>query len=244
MNIVNPAHNNLSDIVIVHGQNSVNELVRQGVSPKKIRVLPYGQNDIFDYGRDLTEESSTVLFFGTARLNKGIDRLEKISQYVRDVVPDARFIVAGRSHGIKWTDEDILLKIMERLNDLPFFEIHDRYIPDDEVEFFFRRSTVVLLPYHEATQSGVAAIAYSFGKPIVATRVGNLPDIVEDGVTGLLADPKSNFDIAQKISALLQNKELRETLGKQAFRKANMALSWERIAEKEVRLYHEVLGIR
>jgi glycosyltransferase involved in cell wall biosynthesis len=65
----------------------------------------------------------------------------------------------------------------------------DRYIPDEEVEVYFRAADLVVLPYRSATQSGITQTAFAFGRPVVVTAVGGLPDVVDDGVTGYVVPP-------------------------------------------------------
>jgi glycosyltransferase involved in cell wall biosynthesis len=78
-------------------------------------------------------------------------------------------------------------------------DIHDRYIPDGEVQIYFTAADLVVLPYTSATQSGIVQIAYAFLKPVIVTRVGGLPDVVEDGKTGYIIDPKNSQQIADAI---------------------------------------------
>ena len=56
------------------------------------------------------------------------------------------------------------------------FIVHNEYVSDEKRAELFRRASVVVLPYIEASQSGIIPIAYRFGKPVVATTVGGLPE--------------------------------------------------------------------
>ena len=69
--------------------------------------------------------------------------------------------------------------------------LEDKYISNEEVAVYFAAADVVVLPYLEASQSGIVPIAYSFNTPVISTRVGGLPEAVIDGETGLLVDPGS-----------------------------------------------------
>ena len=76
-----------------------------------------------------------------------------------------------------------------------------RYVPDDEVGLFFRAADVSVLPYRQIYQSGVVALSYAQGLPVIAARVGSLADDVLDGETGLLFRPGDVEDLVRKIKA-------------------------------------------
>jgi glycosyltransferase involved in cell wall biosynthesis len=80
------------------------------------------------------------------------------------------------------------------------FEIHEGYISSEGITGLFQRASLVVLPYLSASTSGVLMIAYSFGKPVVATKAGCLPEYVEDNITGLLVDPANVEQLAEAIS--------------------------------------------
>jgi glycosyltransferase involved in cell wall biosynthesis len=65
----------------------------------------------------------------------------------------------------------------------------DRYVPNEEVGLYFSAADLVVLPYVSGTGSGIVQIAYGLEKPVLATRVGSLPEVVDDGRTGYLVNP-------------------------------------------------------
>ena len=67
--------------------------------------------------------------------------------------------------------------------------IHDRYIRDEDVKYYFSAADVLIQPYRTATQSGVTQIAYHFGLPMIVTDVGGLAEIVPDNVVGYVTSP-------------------------------------------------------
>ena len=97
-------------------------------------------------------------------------------------LPNVKIMISGRGD-----DLEHYRKLMVHPEQ---FVIDNEYIPDDKVAALFRRASVVVLPNIEATQSGVIPLAYTFGKPVVATTVGSLPEMVDDGDTGLLVPPR------------------------------------------------------
>ena len=80
-------------------------------------------------------------------------------------------------------------------------EIRDRFIPNDEAALLFSAADASLLPYRSATQSGVVPLSFTYGRPVIATRVGGLPAAVADGVDGILCEPDP-ADVARAIERM------------------------------------------
>ena len=103
--------------------------------------------------------------------------------------------------------------------------VRDGYVPDKEVEDYFESCDAVVLPYIDATQSGIAQIAFGFEKPVIATRAGGLPEVVTDGKTGVLCevnDPDSLAEAVRRFSALRQEINFKDNIRQDAWR-----FSWE-----------------
>lgn len=134
--------------------------------------------------RALGVDGPVVLFFGLVRRYKGLDVLLQALSIARRTVP-VTLIVAGEFYEDRAPYE-------ARVHELGLADavhIHDRYIPNEDVEPFFRAADLVVLPYVSATQSGIAQIALSFERPVIVTRVGGLPEAVRDGETGFVVPP-------------------------------------------------------
>jgi len=122
------------------------------------------------------------------------------------------------------------------------FCVINKYIPSREVGVIFEKASVVVLPYREASQSGVIPIAYAFGKPVVATRVGSIPEVVKDGKTGILVPPEDPDALAEAIIFLLKNEVKRKEMGKEAKNYGEEELSWDKAAKKTFLLYKKLIG--
>ena len=97
----------------------------------------------------------------------------------------------------------------------------------------------MVCPYIEASQSGVLAIANAFGKPVVATNVGGIPEIVEHGKTGLLVPPCDARSLADAIVALLQDQPTREAMRRCTLQKSKAELAWANIAKRTMQVYQQ-----
>lgn len=162
----------------------------------EVRVYPHPLYDMFAGAEGpspaearaalgLPAGAPVALFFGFVRPYKGLDDLLAALARARAQGLDLHLVVAGEF----WDD---VARCRARAADLGVAEatvIIDRYIPNEEVPRYYAAADVVVLPYREATQSGIAAMAYGFGRPVIATTAGGLADAVIDGVTGLLVPP-------------------------------------------------------
>ena len=120
-----------------------------------------------------------VLFFGLIRDYKGLDLLLDAWAQLRRAgrTEGRRLIVAGEFYTAR---EPYLNRIADNgLQDEVL--LHDRFIPDDDVKYYFSAADFVVQPYKTATQSGVTQIAYQFCVPMVVTKVGGLAEIVQIG---------------------------------------------------------------
>ncbi len=185
-------------------------------------------------GEPVPEEPGTVLFFGGARKHKGLEYLVRAQPLVNSEVPDARFLIA--SHG---NDLDRCLELIEQPER---FEVHRGFVPGDQMPTFYQRASLVALPYISAGPSGVLLDAYGFGKPVVASDVGGLPEYVQDGVTGVLVPPADERELAAGIIHLLSDDELRHRMGDNA--KRWIAELKQSIAARWLEVYGQAISFR
>jgi glycosyltransferase involved in cell wall biosynthesis len=222
----------MSDVIIVHGKRAKKHLSRKGVPESKIRVIPIGALSLYTKWKRCVAEEKCVLLFGAIEEYKGLEYLIKAAPLIISSVPDARIIIAGRGKAYQ--------KYKNQLNE-HYFEVHNRYIPDEEVAFFFERAAVVVLPYTHGSSSGVIPLAYAFRKPVVVTDVGDVADPVEDGKTGFVIPPRDEKSLAEAVVKLLVDENLREKMKMNIKRKVENELSWERIADRMIRIYEEAM---
>lgn len=126
-----------------------------------------------------------VMFFGFIRKYKGLDLLLEAIAKPEVSAANIHMIVAGEYYGDKEMYEDLILKL-DLQNRVHLFT---DFIPNDELRRYFGAADCVVLPYRTATQSGITQTAYHFERGMVATRVGGLPEFVEDGKTGIICEP-------------------------------------------------------
>jgi glycosyltransferase involved in cell wall biosynthesis len=227
------------DKIIVHGNKLKSSFLNQyNRSPHDVFVIPHGC--LFSFGKTISdnfkEEPNTVLFFGRIEKYKGLDYLIKAEPLVSSVVPDFKVIVAGRGRDLE--------RHKTLLDSNPKFEVHDKFIPNERVHQFFERASLIVLPYIEASQSGIAAMAFAFGKPVIATDVGSLAEMVEHNVTGIIAPPKDEKALAKAIVHLLTDSRKRAFLSNNAKNVCQSKFGWSHIAELTENVYLRALASR
>ena len=223
--------------IIVHTQANKSTLIKEGTDPEKIVVMPHGAYTFFrKYDKEETEsEERHILFFGYIVKNKGIEYLIKAVPIVSKEIPDIKVIIAGEG------DFSTYSKYIE---DKSKFEIYNEFIPNEKVSELFQRAKFVVLPYtYHQGHSGVLTVAFSFGKAVIVTNVGDLPNLVEDGKEGLVVPPEDPEALADAIIKLLKDDELRKKMEENAYKKVQ-ELSWDNIAKKHIEVYKEVIHRR
>jgi D-inositol-3-phosphate glycosyltransferase len=240
--------------IFVHTEGMKHELVQDfKVRRDRVTVIPFGINNTIPTtemttldakGRlGLSGEEKTALFFGQIAPYKGLEYLvAAMAELVkRDRAP--HLIIAGkvkRGYTSYW--EQIRSQITPNAMSKHLIE-RIQFIPDDEVELYFKAADLVILPYAEIYQSGLPFLAYSFGVPIIATDVGALRDDVVEGETGYICKAKDPHDLASSIEFYFSSELYRQLeinrLKIQNF--ANEKHSWSKAAEITRGVYRNLI---
>ncbi|MBR5206272.1 MAG: glycosyltransferase [Alistipes sp.] len=126
-----------------------------------------------------------TLFFGLIRDYKGLDTLlDAWSEFRRD---GHKLIIAGEFY----TSREPYIEQIKRLDLGDEVILHDIFVPDDRVKYYFSAADCVVLPYKTATQSGVTQICYNFCTPVIVTNVGGLAEIIPNGRVGYVCEPSA-----------------------------------------------------
>lgn len=243
----------LADHIFVHTESMKDELVAEfGTFEQKISVIPFGVNNTVPSTKLTTAEAKqllgvegadkTLLFFGNIAPYKGLECLIAALAEVLSKDRGYRLIIAGKATNCVdyWNQikqaimrAGVQERIIERIE----------FIPDDQVEVFFKAADIVVLPYSHIFQSGVLFLGYSFGLPVIASDVGSLREDVVESKTGYTFRPKDSHDLARAIeryfsSPLFQQLESR----RQEIRDyANDRYSWNKVGEITKTVYSQLL---
>ena len=150
---------------VVHGRALVEEL-EPLIGRRPIAVIPHG---VSVRSEPLSPpDSPTVLLFGRLEKYKGVEVLAEAMHQVWSERPDVRLVVAGAGPAAALVPEDARVSLL------------DRYIPEQDVETLLAQASLVVLPYTQASQSGVGMLAIGAGVPVVVSDLGALPELVCD----------------------------------------------------------------
>ena len=244
----------LVDHIFVHTHRMKMQLIDDfGVREKKISVIPFGINNTLPK-TDLTgwearnrlglrREDKVLLFFGRVASYKGLEyAIEALHGLVKT---DDRFrlVVAGRIDKGCENYWNSIESAIEQYGLGQHVVKKIEFIPDEEVEVFFKSADVLILPYKAIFQSGLQFLAYSFGLPVIATDIGSFREDVVESKTGMICRPEDTEDLADKIHAYFQSKLFNnlQQARSEIMEYGNRKYSWEEVGHITCAVYEQLL---
>ena len=229
-----------SDHLFVHGEHLREAAARRFAKPAgRIHVIPHPalpRYAALARQRGLAPPRGprlfTVLLFGRIYAYKGLSTLVRAEALLSGRLPDLRMVIAGRGD-----DPNDLAPAMGRPQ---CYDLRHRFIEDEEVAQLFLEADVVALPYSEASQSGVLHLAGTFGKPVVATDVGELGRTVREERLGLVVPPDDPVAFAGALERLATQPDLRARLGVAARAFAEGANSPDAVGARAAAIYRGI----
>ncbi len=230
-----------SQQIIVHTNLLKKALTEQFHVPQtQVNVLPHGELGSVYQQRvgqiHLPREPYTLLFFGRIWSYKGLKYLLEAMPLIIEKIPEVKLIIAGQGENLgQYFPNGYDRKHIEILND---------FIPLQDVVGLFQRSAITVLPYIEASQSGVAALSYGMGTPVVASDIGGLSEMVRPEKDGLLVPPCHVQALADAIIRLLGDRNLYNQMQFAALTRSQNDLNWSKIAAQTVEIYHKAMAMK
>lgn len=217
-------------VIFVHSDSireQLQEVERLPLPP--VEVVPHG------VGRPQVAPLPTVpslLFFGRiSTYYKGLDVLLDAMPIIWERLPNATLKIAGPGD----------IESHEALDDARIL-VRNEYVADEDVPALFAEATCCVLPYREASQSGVGSQAKAFGRGIVATAVGGLPDLVADG-SGCLVPPGDPSALASALIDVLDSPETAAEMSGAAVESV-VTTGWRPVAAQTLEAYGRHLAPR
>ncbi len=226
-----------ADQVIVHGRSLIKTVVDElGFDPARVHLIPMVALGETQTSVPITDEHQSILFFGRIWEYKGLEYLIRAAPRVLAEFPQAKFIIAGRGEDMQ--------RYRQLMHSPNCFEVHNDWISDTQRSQLFAASSLVVLPYIEASQSAVIPVAYAYEKPVIATHVGGLPDLVDDGKTGRLVPPRDEVALAKAIIELLRDRQRRMEMGRAGKRKLTQECAASVVAQQTLAVYRTAIVAR
>jgi glycosyltransferase involved in cell wall biosynthesis len=236
-----------ADVIISPSENYIDESRFLGKYRNKIVVIPNGINvEDFDIGYSKEEcreklglplDEEIILFLGTLSQHKGPDILLKAMPKILKDTSKAKLVFVGDG---RMREE--LEALSKRLGIDEYVEFAG-FVKEELKPLYYKAADVFCLPSVMKHESfGIVNLeAMACGIPIVASKIGGVPDVVKDGENGLLVQPRDSGALADGIIYLLENEEVQKKMGMNGRRKVE-DYSWERIAEMTEKVYSEVIS--
>ena len=207
-------------------------------------VVTYNGMDVSDFSNlpPRTSKEPTVLFIGGLEPRKGFENLIRAMARVVDVVPNVRLLAVAKT-GFRGTDQwhtyrtlASELGVLDRID-------YNESVDESTLLQFYSNSDLLVLPSKTEGWGLALMEAMVCGKPVVASRVGGIPELVRDGVDGILVDPGDVRWFAEAIVGLLKNPDLRKKMGTAGKERASQ-FSWDRTAQIVMESYGAALGLQ
>jgi glycosyltransferase involved in cell wall biosynthesis len=228
--------------VIVHGQASREEALRRLACPAdRIAVIPHGHYrrayDVAlpcDEARrqlDLAGDAKAILFFGFLRPYKGLETL--LAAWRKLSPSGAELLIVGQPHDAAYT-----VKLRQMAEGRPGVRIVDRFVPSAEVPLYFSAADAVVLPFRMVQTSGSVILAMSYGRPVIAPRLGEVPEALV-GADDLLFARGDEDELGNSLERALAS-DLSDLAERTA--RACDRLDWAPIASATADVYRRALG--
>jgi len=212
----------------------------------KIAVVPHGNFDIYQPQKqtsrynarkelELSDDDDVLLFFGFIRKYKGLDLLLDGFEKVQNKNGNLKLVIAGATSSIQMENE-----YKERINQISKNNnilYHSRFIPTKHVAQYFIAADIIVLPYKNIFHSGLMHLAYSFGKPVIATKVGDFEETIEHGKSGFILKYNDATNLSQTIELAFSNKSKLLEMGEYAQKLSKEKYSWNKIAFRTLEFY-------
>lgn len=200
-------------------------------------VIPFGKFETLKlYVKEkpwvlpFTSHKPILLFYGYLHPYKGLDILADAISLLKSDWDKFNIIIAGNGNDPS----------LSFFNSLPNSHVINRFLSNDEMMILIKKSSIILLPYKSASQTGIIPTCTLYGKPFIATRVGAFPESVVDGYNGLLIEPNDAHALANAITRVIKDSNLLSHLADGASHFGNNDIfSWEQIALQTKAFYEK-----
>ena len=224
-----------SDMITTVSHHVAQELREYGVNPNEVTVIGNGVDEtIFTPIKNKTEDKY-ILYTGRLGYRKGLFDLIDCGKYICEKYPDVTFVIPGKGA--------LLGKLQKRVEEI---DLQERfkflgYVDRERLVNLYQNATIHVIPSHYEGLPTVLLEAMACGLPVVATAVSGNLDVISSGENGILISPKKPKEMADAVSMLLDDDEMRRRLGKAARRTIEERYTWDCICDTILKCYTQIL---
>jgi len=234
-----------ADAVICVSRGEAASVQELGFDPGAIRIIPNGipaslltlEPDPYLFAKAYKAEHPLVLFVGRLAENKGLDVLVKAAGAVIKARPEVRFALVGEDGGMG----KAVAAQARALGISGNFLLTGRIEDDAMFRSAFAACDIFVLPSVFEAFGIVILEAMAMGKPCVATKVGGIPDLVNDGRTGLLVEPGDHSALAKALLSLLDDPKTAAEMGEAGRKEVGTGFTWPKIVDRLEQVYAKIL---
>lgn len=184
----------------------------------------------------IDKDKKVILFFGQIKKVKGLDVLIKAFNEIIKKKDDVLLVIAGKVWG---DDFSVYEKLINEV-DCSKIRCDIKYIPDEEISWYYCSADINVLPYREIYQSGVVHLAYAYEKPVIATNIGSFPEVIIDGDTGILVEKDNYKQLQDAIVSLIDNDDIMQYMGQRGKVHIEKNFSWDAITKEIEDIYYNL----
>ena len=231
----------LADKIILQAPGNESRFLK--LFPKefaKIRIIPHGH--MLDYvesveksvGRkylNIPNEKIVLLFFGQIKKVKGVDILLNALSMLKEKHPNLFIVIAG---SVWKTDFSECEKIIESNNLNDCLRLDIKYIPDEEIKYYYGAADACVLPYTDVYQSGVIQLSYGYKKVVVSSDLPSFTQFVKEGVSGFISKRGDSSSLAAAIERLIASQERLKDMGLNGYNLVKSELDWNKLTKQMI----------
>ncbi|MEM2953534.1 MAG: glycosyltransferase family 4 protein [Candidatus Bathyarchaeia archaeon] len=237
-----------SDMIIAVSEYTKKEILKNYDMPAwKIKVIFNGVDlDKFKPARDkakfkrelgFNDRDLLILYVGRLYSRKGLPTLISAIPHIVKKVRNARFIISGKG----FSDEEKRLRGYAEKFKVRENVIFLGYFPDEKLPSLYKAADIFVFPSIYENMPFAMLEALASGLPVVTTRVGGIPEVIDNGKNGFLVEPYDSLALADKVLCLIENPSLALEIGLSGRKTVERRFNWNNIVKQVLEIYDEAL---
>ncbi len=222
----------MANALLVHGADCVRQL--KDILPSRAHHVHAVEHGVLGdmIPQIQNQPKISFLFFGRIQAYKGLGVLIEAAKLLQSKKLEFEIKIAGKGQDLD--------QYRDYIKSSNIFTLEDKYIPVQDIALLFAKASAIVMPYLEATQSGVAALAIAAQIPLIASAVGSIPEVITTEENGLLVRPNDSLSLANAMERIICDSHLRKKLSQGAANTAQTLLNWDVIAKKTAAIYADL----